>query len=642
MPIEPARLGFTPDGVPRSDVYDDIYYSGDGGPEQARHVFLAGNGLPARWQERRQFVIVETGFGLGLNFLTTWAAWRNDPRRCERLHFVSCELHPFGRDNLARLHERWPELAAPAAELRASWPELTPGMHRLHFDNDQVTLTLYLGDAVEGIESLAARADAFYLDGFAPGRNPRMWSARLLHSLSRLAAPGATLATWSVAGEVREGLRRAGFETEKTPGFGSKREMLRGRMASGDSAASPAAAAERRTLVIGAGAAGASITERLAARGWTVQLIDAASSPGQGASGNHAGAFRPVPNIHENRMARLTRAGALYGLRHLARLAAAGLPVRWAPSGVLHQAKDAAQEKTMRETVERHRPPPGYLRFADAEEASRLAGWPLPFGGWWFPACGWIQPSSLCAANAAAHPGRVAHHFGRHAARLERSDGEWRAFDRDGGLIAAAPVAIIAGGTGSLGFPQMAAVPIIVTRGQVSHLAAENGSAPQIVVCRLGYVTPAVDGLRCTGATFAVDDDDATLREADHAKNFARLDGMLPGYPATLAAAQPGRTAFRPATSDRLPMVGAVPLALPDGASLPRNTPLSQIPRHPGLYTVSGFGARGLVWASLMGEALASALDGDPLPLERDLWEAVDPARYLLQPVRGSALHAEE
>lgn len=228
-PLVPARLAFAADGTPYSDTFDDVYHSADGGLGQARHVFLAGNDLPRRWQGRERFVILETGFGLGLNFLATWAAWRADPQRCARLHFVSCELHPFSREDLATLHARWPELAPLAAELQARWPVLTPGLHRLHLDSGRVTLTLYLGDARDGLDRLTLRADAFYLDGFSPARNPELWSERIFHLLASLAAADATLATWSVAGHVREGLRRAGFELKKSPGFGGKRQMLRGR-----------------------------------------------------------------------------------------------------------------------------------------------------------------------------------------------------------------------------------------------------------------------------------------------------------------------------------------------------------------------------------------------------------------------------
>jgi len=228
MPLHPATLQFAPDGTPRSELFDDIYHSADGGLEQARHVFLNGNNLPERWRGRDRFVIVETGFGLGLNFLASWAAWREDAARSRVLHFISCELHPFQVDDLERVHANWPELAPLAAQLRARWPALTDGMHCLHLEDGRVCLTLYFGDACEGLAQIDARADAFFLDGFSPAKNPAMWSTQLFHLLSRLAAPGATLATWSVAGKVREGLRHARFTVSMSPGFGGKRQMLRG------------------------------------------------------------------------------------------------------------------------------------------------------------------------------------------------------------------------------------------------------------------------------------------------------------------------------------------------------------------------------------------------------------------------------
>src|SRR2546425_4461643 len=109
MPLIPARLEFAADGTPWSEEFGDVYHSAAGGPAQARHVFLAGNRLPERWAGRERFVILETGFGFGLNFLATWQAWRRDPARCERLHFVSLEKHPFTLSNLRVLHSRYPE-----------------------------------------------------------------------------------------------------------------------------------------------------------------------------------------------------------------------------------------------------------------------------------------------------------------------------------------------------------------------------------------------------------------------------------------------------------------------------------------------------------------------------------------------------
>ncbi len=225
----PAHLTRDTDGTPISQLYGDIYHSASGGHAQAQHVFLAGNGLPGRWQGRKLFVILETGFGLGLNFLATWLAWQNDPDRCQVLHFVSLEKHPFTADDLAQLHAAWPELAPLAQELRRHWPPLLAGEHRIELAQGRVVLRLVFGDALDALSRFDAAVDAFYLDGFSPARNPELWSPALCRALASHAVPGATLATWSVAGSVRQALSAAHFAVEKCPGFASKRQMLVGR-----------------------------------------------------------------------------------------------------------------------------------------------------------------------------------------------------------------------------------------------------------------------------------------------------------------------------------------------------------------------------------------------------------------------------
>jgi tRNA 5-methylaminomethyl-2-thiouridine biosynthesis bifunctional protein len=641
MPILPASLQFAADGTPRSGTYDDVYYSADGGLGQARHVFLAGNGLPERWRGRERFVVLETGFGLGLNFLSTWAAWRDDPARARVLHFVSCELHPFRVEDLARLHARWPELAALAHELRANWPPLAGGMHRLHFEGGRVCLTLYFGDVREGLAQIEARADALFLDGFSPAKNPAMWSAKVFYLLARLAAPDATLATWSVAGEVREGLRRASFATEKVAGFGGKRQMLRGSLYPHPrrGVAAAEAPAVRHAVIIGAGAAGTAAAERLAARGWDIDIIDAADGPGRGASGNHAGVLRPQPSLDDNRLSRLTRAGALYGWRHIEKSLAAGGAIRAAACGVLHLARDAAQDGKMRAVVERLALPGELLRHVEADEASAIAGWPVLLGGWFFPGCGWVQPPSLCTANLAAHPHNVRARWSRPVAAIARRGERWHALAADGGTIAAAPVMILAAGVGLAAFAQAAPLPILSARGQVSVLPAAAASAPRAVVCGGGYVTPEVDGRRCAGASFDVGDPDPAPRARDQQANLAKLEELLPGYTAGLdSAALAARVGFRPVSLDRLPLAGAVPAtvsAAPDAS-------LATLPRHDGLYALSGFGARGLAWATLIGEMLAARIDGDPLPLERELAGAMDPGRFLLRHKRSCITDDEE
>lgn len=226
--IEPARIAFSAEGIPYSAAFDDIYHTTDGGLGQVVHVFMAGNGLPQRWQGHETFTILETGFGLGFSFLVTWHAWRNDPQCSRRLHFISVEKHPFAAPDLQRLHAGWPQFSDLSGSLIAAWPPLTEGRHDLLLDDGRVQLTLLLGDAPIQLSELDAATDAIYLDGFAPSKNPDMWSAPIFSELARLAKPDSTLATWAVAGLVRRGLAEAGFTVHKAPGFGGKRQMLIG------------------------------------------------------------------------------------------------------------------------------------------------------------------------------------------------------------------------------------------------------------------------------------------------------------------------------------------------------------------------------------------------------------------------------
>lgn len=601
-PIVPAEPAFANDGVPYSPAFDDVYHSASGGLAQTRHVFLAGNNLIGqsdngpRWRGRDCFVVLETGFGVGLNFLATWQAWRDDPQRPRRLHFVSVEKHPFRAADLRRIFQAWPELAGLSAQLADDWPTLVPGLHRLHFDDGAVTLTLAFGDAAEMLPQLALAADALYLDGFAPAKNPAMWSDEVFAALAKLAAPGATLASWSVLDDMMSRLARAGFLLEKRPGFGTKRYMLAGRR---PGEATAAGRRDRRVAVIGAGAAGSSAAQRLAAHGFEVVVFEGASQPAQGASGNKAGVFRPLPSLDDGFLSRLLRASFLYGRRHIAAIGG----VRSNMCGVLHIARDARHEETQRRVAAEQSPPPEFVRFVERDEAARLAGWPVAMGGWWFPQGGWINPPSLCRANLAGLDVR----YDATVERIEHDDSGWRLHAADGGVIAEAPLVVLANGIDIKrlrpGFP------VRIGRGQVSHLPEQAVPPFNIVATRLGYVTPAVDGIHCAGATLAPDDIGAELRTADHIENLTRLDMTLPGYGKGLDPAQlDGRVGFRPMSPDRLPIVGAL--------------------EQEGLWTLNGFGARGLVWAALCAELLAAQIAGEPLPVEADLVAALDPGRF--------------
>ncbi|MDH5263668.1 MAG: bifunctional tRNA (5-methylaminomethyl-2-thiouridine)(34)-methyltransferase MnmD/FAD-dependent 5-carboxymethylaminomethyl-2-thiouridine(34) oxidoreductase MnmC, partial [Betaproteobacteria bacterium] len=591
--VTPARLERTPEGVPYAPQFRDIYHSADGGLAQARHVFLAGNSLPQRWLGRDSFTILETGFGLGLNFLAAWDALRADPRGAARLHFVSVERHPFAAGDLAAALAPFEELRPLATALLAVWPPPLAGFHRLQFDGGRVQLTLMTGDARELLPQLQASADALFLDGFAPARNPEMWSPEVVRELARLAAPGATLATWTVASGVRAALAGAGFRVDRHPGFGAKREMLVG-VRAGEAVQRPGI--RRRAVIVGAGLAGTLCAERLASRGWETDLVDAREKH----TGATVGLVRPIANIRDAVNAQASRPAFLYTLQHFRALQHDGYHLVWHRCGVLQLADGDDEAARMAAIVGAQEHPPDFLRFVDAAQAREIAGRPVRGPGWWMPSGAWVSPGSLAVALLARAGDRVRRHVGRRVERLEREGGDWRALAADGSVIAEAPTLIVANAYDAKRLLPEARLPLASVRGQVTFLPSSAERALDVVVSGSGYVAPLPDGGHVVGATYQHDDDGEDVRAADHAANLARAAAMLPGFadgvePASLA----GLAGFRATVPDRLPIFGAT--------------------RLPGVWVATGLGSRGLLWGPIGAELIASRLEGEPAPLPRDL-----------------------
>ena len=636
-PLVPAQLAFNDAGIPYAPTYDDIYHSDSGGLEQARRVFIAGNDVAAAWQGRDQFTILETGFGLGLNFLATWQAWRDDPLRCARLHFVSVENHPFIRRDLTHLHQRWPELTSRASELQTHWPPLTPGIHRLLLNNGCVTLTLLFGDAATQLRKLSLQADALYLDGFAPNKNPKLWDLQFFKAVTRLCKPGATLATWTVAAAVREALTAQRWSLEKRPGFGSKRDMLAGRLYSplsrGPSPSRGNGSKEKHAIVIGAGIAGTSVAERLGARGWHIDLLERHSAPASEASGNPLALLHPMLARDDNLAARLSRAGYLYSLRLLQQLDTEDIGLHWDRCGILQLARDATQDAEQRATTDALRFPDDYVAYVDHAKAANIAGTAVSAGGWFYPNGAIVNPPSLCHALLQRHATLINARFSTEVAQLKHDGTNWQALDSSGMIIATAPVVIVAGAFEATRLLPQQDLNLSRLRGQISLLP--KGSVPALphAICGNGYVTPATLGNACIGASFDMDDDDTSVREDGHRFNLERLAELLPDVDVSRIdpAQLKGRVGFRTIALDRMPIVGALP-----DASMPLRpgARLRDVPRLPGLCALLALGSRGLSWGPLAAELLAAQLNSEPLPLERDLINAIDPGRFVIRQQR--------
>jgi tRNA 5-methylaminomethyl-2-thiouridine biosynthesis bifunctional protein len=619
--IEPARIDFDAGGAPFAPDFGDVYHPQVGAADQARHVFLAGNGLPERWRGGERFVILETGFGLGNNFLAAWQAWRDDAARCPRLHFVSIERHPPRREDLARAHASspWPVLAA---QLVAAWPPLTPDLHRLDFDGGAVRLLLAFGDVADVLPELDLAADAVFLDGFAPAKNPAMWTPAVLKAIGRRCAANATAATWSVAREVRAGLAVAGFEVERVPGIGGKRETTRARFAPRFPLSIRVAGPGRDALVVGAGLAGVATARALAAEGFAVTLLDRRPQAGAEGSSQPGGLFHGTVHRDDGPHARLLRAAALVAQREVRSALGAGVP---------GQQQGLLRLGARPELVESQRLPADWVEALDAAAASARAGVPVSEPAWWFPGGGWVAPAALAAWWLADPALRFI--GGAAVARIERDGSRWLALDDAGGLLAAASRVVVAaaGDTQRLLAPLGFEVSLAAERGQTSGW--RDGHSPPLR-CPLagdGYALPLPDGLLC-GATSSFDDEPAPRAE-DDTLNFRRLERLTGLAPPPHRYQPIGRVGWRWSTPDKLPLTGLVPM----GQASRLQAAFARWPRHPGLYVNAGLGGRGLTWAPLLGRVIAAHASGTPLPLPRSLLDAIDPLRFRLRGLRRAA-----
>ena len=261
--------------TPISEEFADIYYSPKDGEAETRYVFIKGNNLIQRWQEtalikreesqaKGSFVICELGFGSGLNFYLTCSEFLKHAPSTLSLHYIACEKYPLSSQQIAKAMQSFISVKSSLEEFLAQYSafdfkveskckniknvkkaqefeessqssdsqeSFMGSFMELFMHSQRVRLSLYFGDAYamcKELEKRAQKIDAWFLDGFAPHKNPAMWKPEIFHSMARMAKRGSSFATFSAAGKLRRGLSEAGFQTEGIAGFGSKRHMLRG------------------------------------------------------------------------------------------------------------------------------------------------------------------------------------------------------------------------------------------------------------------------------------------------------------------------------------------------------------------------------------------------------------------------------
>ena len=567
-------------GPPRSRRFGDLYYSAQDGLAEARQVFLAGCGLTDTWCDARAFTVAELGFGTGLNIAALLDLWRRDGPSDGRLSIFSIEAFPVGAPDTARALSTWPELAPVADILVARWPGQARGFHRVDLPEFRATLDLAVMEAAEALESWSGAADAWFLDGFSPACNPEMWRPQVLAVLAARSAPGARLATYTAAGEVRRGLAAAGFEVERAPGFGRKRHRLEGR-APGER---PSASAPPRVAIIGAGIAGVSLARAFAALGATAQIYDA-ETPSASAG--------PAALVTPRLDAGLAAPARLFAQAFArARMVYAETPATIIAEGALQLAVGPKDARRFAAIAGSDLFEPGEMRVIDAAEASKRLAEAAP-AALAIAGALVVDPAALLAVGAAR--ARIS--------RLDCHDGLWRLFDEAGAPIGDAEVVCVAAGMASAALAP--GLPLRPVRGQASF--APGAEVPETVLFG-GYVAPAPGGA-IFGATHDRDDEGLEARTLDHRRNLEAVAEVLPALASRLEGpALEARVGVRATTSDYLPLAG-------------RAGP-------PGLFVLTGLGSRGFTLAPLLAEHVAALALGRPSPLPTPLADLVDPARF--------------
>lgn len=654
-PICNAKLDWNDAGTPVSDQFDDVYFSNVNGLEETRYVFLQQNHLPERWHsfDQRRFVIGETGFGTGLNFLATWQWFEqfradNPDSTLRELHFTSFEKFPLSKDDLIKAHQSWPELARYAEQLQNNYPLALPGCHRLVLAGGAVTLDLWFGDIKDCLPQVPVNTsgcvDAWFLDGFAPSKNPEMWNQALFNGMARLAKQDCTCATFTAAGFVRRGLIEAGFDMKKAKGFGTKRDMLTGTLTDKQPYtnitpwfARPQHNDIREVAIIGGGIASATLAATLSSRGISVTLYCADDKPAGNASGNRQGAIYPLLNGEHTGLSRVFAPAFLFA-RQFIRQAAEHLDFAHQWCGVTQLAWNEKSAVKLDKMLEGDFPPELIRKLTVAQTAEAI-GLPVSVESVSYPLGGWLCPQELTQAliTDLQQQGKLSVHFNTSIDKLEFIDDarEWVLTSEEKTFRHQAVV--VANGHQFDQFSHTDSIPASPVKGQVSHIPTTSVLKQlKTVLCYDGYMTPhnPDDQLHCIGASFDREHIDRKFDLQAQQDNKAKLQRSVTdqSWPEEVDVSDNNaRQGIRCATRDHLPYVGNVcdlETVLTEYANLQHQqgsaTPVAD---YPNLFCIIGLGSRGLCSAPLMAETLASQICGDPLPLSTEELENLHPAR---------------
>ncbi|MBA8666622.1 bifunctional tRNA (5-methylaminomethyl-2-thiouridine)(34)-methyltransferase MnmD/FAD-dependent 5-carboxymethylaminomethyl-2-thiouridine(34) oxidoreductase MnmC [Holosporaceae bacterium 'Namur'] len=628
MPID-SKVIISNNGLPESKLFGDLYFSREDGLEETKYVFLSGNRLEKRFQEQNNFKIVELGFGTGLNFLATLNCWKQYYRAGKKLSYIGIERFPLSSKQIFQALSQWPELEHKL--LLKNYPTKHRGIFEIKMPEWAIELTLIFDDVNNALKHNLNSVDAWFLDGFAPSKNPDMWSECIFKKMAEYSNESATFATFTAASMVRKSLEKAGFNVLKHKGFGRKRDMLIGNIRS-----NPInypnhcnIITEKKAIVIGAGIAGASAAYSLNKRGWEVAVYEKENDIASWASGNDFGILYPrIEAIWNNITEFYYR--AFEHLLYILKQDTLGKIFGFNQCGLLILPQKE-EELGRFEKINLHNREQ-YVKLISSLEASDIAGITINTPCLYLPRSGMLSIPKLCKFMLSQE--RIQVRTNTEITELKFENNRWHIFSH-GSLIDRAETLIIANSYAVETLFPLQSAQIQEIRGQVTYLP-EMKSELKSVLCYGGYMTPSRNGYHHLGATFDKHFFSLEMNLESTYKNLAQLNKFLPGFIDHDINAEElkGRAGIRCYSKDKLPLIGLCPN--PEFYSTKNN---GQHPYLKGLYLSICHGSRGALSGVLGGEIIAFLVSsGADTQIKPEIVELVDPARFLRREQRKGVI----
>lgn len=658
--INHAQINWSDQLEPISALFNDVYFNTEQGIDESFYVFFQGNNLNERWIhcQSEHFCIAETGFGTGLNFLVCCAQFQkflnlHPEKKLKHLFFSSFEKYPLIRADLVNALNRWPSLKEYIKPLLDQYPLALTGCHRIHFDQYNITLDLWFGDVQHTLPTLycypSGLFDCWFLDGFAPSKNPEMWSDNVFSQISKSCKVDATIATFTAAGFVRRGLIAAGFDMKKRQGYGKKREMLVGQLKNKDLRTIKYAqhsriakqTTQKEIAIIGGGIASACLSLALIKRGYKVTLYCKNNSLALGASGNQQGAIYPLLNKAHDPLSQFFANSFLYARNYIYTINK-DTPFNHDFSGLLQLYYDQASSKKLDKILAANLPE-ALVHKLSSNQTDDVAQLAIGQSSLFYPLGGWLNPQQMVNAifSEAKKRGQLTIKLNTTIKTLTECPNGWElqiGNDKKHHSLIALTTAME-----TLDFTQAKAVPLSAARGQVTYIPTNDIIKKlKVTLCHEGYLTPVSDKKHSMGATFMRHEMNTLFSAQEQIENKEKLKRCIPNKPwcdNVDSAHNEANVGIRATTRDHFPYVGG----LADYAQTKidyqyayKTDVTTNAPFHNNAFILTGLGSRGLCTAPLLAEMLASQINQEPLPFSQPILDSLQTNRQWINYLKKS------